>query len=436
MDKVLEDSLLHKALKEVESELDWGDSKAWSTQDFTDLSGKIFNKTGVVLSVTTLKRLWGKVNYKSKPTTGTLNVLVQFIGYENWQSYLQKQSQISKATSAVEKVSAEQTNAKRNVKTYLWPVIVAMFFIISTFLGFNFYLKPKKVSNGETKKSFLFTSKMMESEGVPNSIIFRYDATAAEPLDTVYIQQSWDQRLRTRVSRLEHTHKSIYYYPGFFQAKLIVNNKIVQEHPLYIKTKGWLPLIEQEGSPVYFKEKDALDTAGIFKLPIGKIEEKNIDLQPKTPWVSYFNIRKFDDLKTANFIFGAHVKSTYKEGAAACQDAEIHLLFEGGVFMIPLSIKGCVGGLMFYDASGKINDTSNLGCDLSEWVKIEFKVENKVGKLFINDSLAYDNLSLNIPQKKIVGIRFRFQGTGSVKNVNFAQLNGEVIYKDNFAKDF
>ena len=82
-------TLLH-SLKEVEKQLGWGAGEKWTTQDFADLSTKIFEKTGVALSVTTLKRLWGRVNYGSKPTAGTLNALVQFIGYENWQSYLQK----------------------------------------------------------------------------------------------------------------------------------------------------------------------------------------------------------------------------------------------------------------------------------------------------------------------------------------------------------
>src|SRR5690349_20029493 len=80
----------------------------------------------------------------------------------------------------------------------------------------------------EKSKNYSFSSKKIVSEGVPNSVVFDYDASTA-PVDSVIIQQSWDERLRTKVSKRDHQHTSIYYTPGFFKAKLVVNNEIVRE---------------------------------------------------------------------------------------------------------------------------------------------------------------------------------------------------------------
>lgn len=424
-----EENLLHQLLNKVEIHLGWGPGKEWTTQDFTDLSKKIFETTGVVLSITTLKRLWGKVNYKSKPTAATLNALAQFVGYENWQSFRQNVHQNLIDISLLDDKKNQPVGKKK--KTILLLVLLLPLLIITVFFIKNNSTESNDEVSKGPKNNFSFSSKMMVSEGVPNSVIFNYDATAAHPRDTVYIQQSWDERLREKVSFREKNHRSIYYHPGFFQAKLVINASVVKEHPLLIKTKGWLPLVEHEPVPIYFDAKDA-ENSGILNLSKEKLEEKNIPLQPLTPWISFYNVRKFPDLKTDNFIFKTSIKNDYNEGAAACQHAEIHILFEGGVFNIPLSLNGCVSALTLYDVNGKIKDTSALGCDLSKWVEVQLVVKNKVGHLYINNKLAYDNLNYDFPSAEIIGLRFRFQGTGSVKTASFLRENGEVLYAANF----
>src|SRR5580704_16245478 len=78
----------------VEDSLHWGDSEAWSNDDFEQLSQKIFDKTKVQLSVSTLKRIWGKVRYENFPTTATLNALAGFLDYESWRDFRQKNGSI------------------------------------------------------------------------------------------------------------------------------------------------------------------------------------------------------------------------------------------------------------------------------------------------------------------------------------------------------
>ena len=70
-------------------------------------------------------------------------------------------------------------------------------------------------------------------------MIFDYDATRS-PDDSVIIQQSWDTNLRAKVSRNDHQHTSVYYYPDFFKATLQVHNKTVKSYNLLITSDGWL----------------------------------------------------------------------------------------------------------------------------------------------------------------------------------------------------
>ena len=80
-------------LQQIESRLNRGAGLTWSNSEFEKLSSEIEDKTGVLLSVTTLKRLWGKVKYDHNPTLTTLNTLARFLDYENWRSFT---SQIAK----------------------------------------------------------------------------------------------------------------------------------------------------------------------------------------------------------------------------------------------------------------------------------------------------------------------------------------------------
>src|SRR6266481_242088 len=85
-----EKQLLLLCRKLIEQSLNWGDGSIWSNDDFEQLSEKIFDKTKVKLSVSTLKRIWGKVRYENFPTTATLNALTGFLGYESWRDFKQK----------------------------------------------------------------------------------------------------------------------------------------------------------------------------------------------------------------------------------------------------------------------------------------------------------------------------------------------------------
>ena len=271
----------------------------------------------------------------------------------------------------------------------------------------------------------------MVSDGLPNSVIFNYDATKS-PFDSVIIQQSWDRHLQVKVSKNDHQHTSIYYYPDYYKAKLIVGGRIVSMHRLLIKTKGWMPAVTQSPVPVYFSKEDAIQN-GKMSLPVEKILAKNVKLQPVTPDVLYANVRDFGEIYSDNFTFETSVRNDYKEGAAVCQLSKIYILCEGTAIYIPLCSKGCISALdlLFtnYYASGKHNDLSAFGVDFSSFIKVRIESAGRKAKIFLNDKLAY-TVGKDIIKAKIIGIDYTFQGTGSVDYVKLS--NGKVNYEDNF----
>ncbi len=430
-EEILKESCKHL----IEAKLGWGNSDHWTNQDFDLLSDKIHEATGVRLSQTTLKRIWGKLKYDSAPAVTTLNTLARFLGFEYWRDFKQKhgspliQAELDRPITDAPPVILPEKGRK-----FYGIMASALALTIIAILSWNFFSsKAVEKKNLETLPVYQFSSKKIVSRGLPNSVVFEYDASAA-PDDSVFIQQSWDNRLRARVSKDQHLHTSIYYYPGFFIAKLLVDDKIVKEHDVFIQTDGWLSLAEQEPVPVYFRKEEGI-IKGKLELPAEKLKSQHIEMKPTAPYVFYGNIREFGDLKTDNFILETSLKNEFSEGSGVCQKSEIRLLCEGSMVSIPLSAKGCISEnnlfCLGYFKKGNENDLSGFGVDFSQYVKVRLEVENGHAKFFVNDKMVYQISGITL-SSKIKGIVFRFQGTGSVDWVKLRKGDGTLVYDEEF----
>lgn len=61
--------------------------KLKTPKDFTNLSEQIFTRLHIMLSPTTLKRLWGYLNEDNRPRMSTLSIISQFAGYRDWENF-------------------------------------------------------------------------------------------------------------------------------------------------------------------------------------------------------------------------------------------------------------------------------------------------------------------------------------------------------------
>ena len=233
-------------------------------------------------------------------------------------------------------------------------------------------------------QDYAFSSKKVVTAGLPNSVIFDYDASRS-PDDSVVIQQSWDTTRRVKVPKNGHQYTSIYYYPDYYHATLQVHDQVVKTHNLLIQSNGWLPLIEQDPVPVYFKKEEAIHD-GKISLSLDQIREKNIPMQPSAPTVMFSNVRDFGEIYSDHFTFETAVRNDYSEGSAACQMTRIYLLCEGTAIWVPLCAKGCVSNMdlyfTYFYTSGKREDLSNFGVDLTKFVKLRIEVRQRPRKDF------------------------------------------------------
>lgn len=424
-----DEALLIKAKKLIEEKINWGDSDEWTNQDFVALSEKIQQQLNVPLSHVTLKRIWGKVKYESLPNTHTLNTLAQFAGYENWREFKIRQGKENalnegSPTRAKKEQSPVLHSSDKRVFSLI-DIISTAIILLSCILVF---VQAKKWQ--VNPDDYSFSSKKVVSVGVPNSVIFDYDASKS-PTDIVIIQQSWDSRRRTNVSRNDNQHTSIYYFPEYYRAKLIVGNQIVKEHHLFIQSDGWLAAVNTQPVPVYFKKEDVI-AGGKMSLSVEKIEAQNIKMQPDIQSTLYANVRDFGEIYTDEFEFETLVKNDYREGSSVCQKSNIYLLADEAHVGVPLCAMGCVSDVEFMFAgtylSGEKKDLSMFGTDFSDFVKVKIESSDGKGRVYLNDELKYE---IDVVRRaKIIGIYFGFEGTGSVDYVRL--WNDKVVFDDQF----
>ena len=424
---MLENHLLLQKLKQlIAQDLGWGDSSNWTNQDFISLSEAIKSKTNGTLSHVTLKRIWGKVKYNSLPNTYTLNTLAEFAGYQSWREFASKNNIAN--NRSVKEQNRPSFLLSRGQKKFLVAIGISIF-LTSLLIGLFSWISSG--SKNVEATDYSFSSKKIITSGLPNTVVFDFDASKA-PTDSVVIQQSWDKTMNATISKKEHQYTSIYYLPDFYKAKLVVDKKVVKQHDLFIKSDGWLTAVLLSPVPVYIQQKGVIHD-GKMALPVDVIKAQNISLLPKAPMVLYTNVQDFGPVYSDDFIFETALKNDYKGGASVCQATSVYLLCEGTGIGIPLSNKGCVSnlGLLFtnFSASGKKNDLSPFGVDFSSFVKLKIISRKGTAKIFLNDQLVY-TVEKDIIKAKIVGINYYFEGTGSVDYVRLR--NGKILFEDQF----
>jgi hypothetical protein len=411
---------LEKCKKAIEAKLNWGSSTSWLNYDFEKLNEQIFAETNVQISVSTLKRIFGKASYHSSPSLTTLNTLARFIGFTNWRDFTKHiaPQPVVPDIPATHIIVPDSAVIHPNKRRYFVYGIISTLVIIGL-IAFMAQKKARQQSLDYNK--FAFKADKIVTEGLPNSVVFTYDATTAGPKDSVFIIQTWDSRRKKKVDRNLHNHSAIYYYPGYFRTKLLVNQEVVKTHDLQIKTDNWLALVEpgnEAKMPLYFAKAEILKGNEI-SVDRDLLKKYSLLLHPQAPRIRFFNQTDLGGLMNDNFIFETMLKSDFSEGAGTCQKVQVLIQCKDDIIIIPLCAKTCVGSISLYacgaSAESAEADLSGFGCDLNQWTKLRVETRNKEMTFFVNGKKAY-TFRFSHDTKGIVGLQYRFEGVGAVKD--------------------
>lgn len=402
--------------KQIEEQLSWGNSDAWANADLEKLSELMFEKTGINLSVSTLKRVWGKVKYDSAPTATTLNTLAQFSGHESWRSFCSKTCFDKDKTDQV--AESDKPTALKSRKPLHWVVAGTLLAAVSVLaVVWLSFFKNSMLDTDPAK--IVFNSRAVSDE-LPNSVVFNYDVGKITA-DSVIIQQSWDPRRREAVSSRQHQHTSIYYYPGFFAAKLLVDNRIVKEHEILIKTRGWVGITQPRSGdkPFYLSHRETRLESGGMQITAETLKGKTGLAVLNDIWTTFCNVKEFN-VDPGNFTLDAILQNTSPKEAVLCPQVKINIITSDGFISLPLCAKGCTSAISLTvsdnSIDGKDHDLSALGCDFSKPVQLKFSVKNKQAVINL-DGKKMLTVPYTRPFGKVVAVMVNFEGAGEMRDV-------------------
>lgn len=412
---------LQQCLAQIEEKLGWGSSTDWLNQDFQLLSDRIFEETRVRLSITTLKRVWGKVNYDSVPSISTLNALALFLGYENWSSYRQ--------TVQVKEPAVTPSERGKKISSKVLIAAGVIVLVISTAAVLAFSGKKALTPFTEEELKDIQFSSQPVALGLPNSVVFKYDYAG---LNTEYtaIQQSWNDRLTFEVDPNGKEATGIYYYPGYFRAKLVADGQILREHDIHIRTNGWMATIGDDEKPRYLYS-DEIKADGVLKLSKTTYQEVH-DLEvveAPTLTFHYFD-ESIERIKGDDFTYEARFRNSYHKSNGICQQTQLLMHGQNGVIIMPFSIPGCISDLSVFaignSINGKTNDLSAFGTNIEEWQIAKCVVKGDIAHMYLNGEKIRE---VYVPEYlgELVGFKVRFTGAGELDYVQLSGPEGLVV---------
>lgn len=394
-------------ISSIEKHLGWGVGNSWTQKDFTRLSGMILETTGKQLSVTTLKRVWGRTETRANPSVTTFDILSEFIGFESWRDF---QSQQQNGSNDIKRKG-------RRYSVWKWSLGVLGLVVLSLVIWSQGKVptEPKKQIEVPTDDSTPSFELEKVATGYPNTVIFRYDYGNLD-YDSISIQQSWDEQKRIPLKERKGLVTSTYYRPGYFLAKLIADGQILEERNLYIPTTGWQGMVIGDGKESYLKSNELNKKNGVGVSPQILSEMENT-----AESVLYLaNLSGKPTINGTDFELATSFRMNRSKENSICQYIQMIITGTREVISLEFSKPGCVGDLTFFIdkemVSGKDHDFSAFGRAMEEWTRCRVAVNKGLLKVFIEEQEVYSK-ELTVDLGKIGGVQWYFEGLGEINEM-------------------
>lgn len=409
----------------------WGDPHTRPRQrELEQLADQIEQRSGIRLSLSTLKRLW-RDDATQLPHPSTLNALVSVLDHTTWADFKHATARTPLPASVPAAVTPHP--ARRHATAWWWTAAAsaALVTLLVLLQATNRTTGPRPLT---LPADIPFQADKTVTLGVPNTVQFRYDVSSIDA-DSFFIQQSWDPRDKEAIDPAGHYRSSVYYLPGFHRAKLIVNDSIVRKVRIHIKTDGWLPLAEytDDSHEPFYLDKLVPTGTGDLHVTEAQLAAAGVDVS-KRYQLRYYNIRDFDHIRSDSFTLQARVKLDSIQHIP-CPKAHVTIVTEEDIFYVQLTTPGCVGDLYLGMGEtrlrGKEHDLSALGCNLYNWQTLQVQNIGKQVTISLNHQPIH-TVSYKKDFGRIVGIVFNLSSPGAVDDVSLQNGKGERIYETTF----
>ena len=361
---------LNDIVKCCEIRFNRGDATTWKHGDFVDLHQKILRDTGVNISPSTLKRIFGKIAVDKDyiPQQATLDALKKYGNYiepENPQPVLSSAPDSPNNTSKVKR----------------WR-IVSLILIVSTviagLLAWQFW-KPKNISGSIS---------IARIEGRLPATAF-FELQLPETDDSLFVNFG-DKSPLMYVKPGSKNAAHIYYFPGVFTASVQTRQQAIATTSAYIKSGNWLAFgcHRQEDIPLHFYAIPAVKTGSDSVFQVTKMQLSKMGLDTTGPILTrlcnYMPVEHSGD----DLIFETTFKNSFQENGIYCRSTQFQIAGSNSMIRFRLVSSGCsmriLNVLSEQTFKGATDNLSQFVVDLNQWNTVKLVNHNKQVSLFVN----------------------------------------------------
>lgn len=401
--------LVQRCMAAVCAKAGFPDTTALVQRDLQTLADAIDARTGVLISLSTIKRLLGG-QFSRLPQVATLNALAQYLGYPHWQAFrvAQKPAAEPAATPATEPAADPAPQRSGRTKRHFPRMAAGVILVAATLALLAVKLVHHPLSNLDKAQ---FSATKVTGNDIPNSVVFHYNVDTVMA-DSFFIQQSWDRSRRVRIYKKNYTLTDIYYEPGYHTAKLYANDRIIKTIPVSIPTNGWV---------FYAREE-------LFKGPVAYITPSSPDIAKYNAfiWVCFPETIQYS---SDDFTLNCKIKVNNSNNAG-CPFLMTEIFCQRNFMYFQNRPKGCSSEsfAQFGDnfLNGKTHDLSGLGTNITSWQNLRLTVKDRKATVSINGIPAY-SATYQASGGLITGLGFISNGLCTVDSVDLRTGDGRPI---------
>lgn len=425
-----EQAWLEACQRQFELHLKWGPISRWSQRDFENLSELISEKTGILVSVTTLKRALGRVRFKGMPFHSTLNAMVQFLGHSDWAHFKSHPEFLE----LVEQTPPGPVNHRFSLSSRPFWVGFALLALLNTgFWILHIYRQPQPKKPGFAAwDAVQFHSQDGTSDSIPHQVNVEYAIPPGLREDLLLVSFG-DGRLdfaqidSSGNGHLTHRYTDYGYYP----VKLFSNRRLVSLIPVLITNPTWLVAASNDGHRDVVYVKPAL-REGVLTL---REKDAYRFVQDTLTRVST-QFRKFRDFGADGDNCTTEFRIRCPANASNTHTPKVHvkLSFKNETAHITLDNSNTARNIYHKVADYTMPVAEQLRIfrqDVSDWSVLSFETKNKTYRIRLNDKLLYEG-RYNSALGALYGMNLRFVGIGEIDHILVYNSKGNLVFKENF----
>ena len=426
-----EQELVKKCLGDICRKNGFGNVTAMTQRDFELISQEIDDNTGILISVSTIKRLLNG-EFSRMPQTATLNAISTYLGYKNWQEYKISVQPAIHPPAQLPQTAASTVAHRKSSFSINWKWAGLLFVTIAIIVFLSFINLSTAPAHGYEKAQF--SAKKTTENAVPNTVIFSYNIDNVNA-DSFFIQQSWDKRKKVRIYKNHYTLTDIYFEPGYHIAKLIANDSVIKTMDVSIPTDKWFLYakdISFKNTPQYIKVADYVKN-GVLGVNKHDLDSNGISNNEEKNFIyTYFPSKM--DVNSDNFTLKARVRANAVRNNQ-CPFIMYEVFCQRRFMFFKSMLPGCASetNAQFGDTylNGKENDLSPLCYEVSQWKDIELTVKNRQVTILFDNKQVFSS-AYTVPLGLITGLGFISNGLCEVDFTELKGSDGKIVYANEF----